>query len=277
MDAGKILIISAPILITALVAAIFFVITEIRKRKFENRNRKFQEILQDKVGKIESEISSLKLYLNGIPGTKNRYKQKAFISAIDELNNYNYDSAIRLFEEYLNQFSVSESERCAILNFIGMSQFKKGEYNEALKRANEMILIAERIKDKEALCIATANKCVALDELGRHEEALSACEKAIELKPDFAGAWCNKGVALINLDRYEEALSACEKAIELKPNFALAWYNKACAYSLKGEKENVLRHLSKAIELDPNYKENAKTEENFKNLWDDPEFKTITS
>ena len=58
---------------------------------------------------------------------------------------------------------------------------------------------------------------------------------------------------------------------------AIAWYNKACAYSLKGDKQNALKNLSKAIALDAKYKEDAKSDANFKNLWDDEDFKRIVS
>jgi tetratricopeptide (TPR) repeat protein len=110
-----------------------------------------------------------------------------------------------------------------------------------------------------------------------YELALKAYDKAIELKPDYAVAWDNKGFVLAKLGRYEEALKACDKAIKLKPDFANPWYNKACAYSLKGDKENALKHLSKAIDLDAKYKEKAKSDEDFKNLWDDEDFKRIVS
>ncbi|NQE52135.1 Photosystem I assembly protein Ycf3, partial [ANME-1 cluster archaeon GoMg3.2] len=121
------------------------------------------------------------------------------------------------------------------------------------------------------------NRGVALDDLGRYEEALKAIDKAIVLKPDYAEAWNNRGVALDDLGRYEEALKAFDKAIELKPDDASPWYNKACAYSLKGDKENALKHLSKVIALDAKSKEEAKSDADFKNLWDDEDFKRIVS
>ncbi|CUT05214.1 TPR end-of-group domain-containing protein, partial [Candidatus Kryptonium thompsonii] len=95
--------------------------------------------------------------------------------------------------------------------------------------------------------------------------------------PDFAEAWNNKGAILGELGKYKEALEAINKAIELKPDYPDAWYNKACIYSLKGDRGNALKHLSKAIELNPEYKELAKKDEDFKILWDDEEFKNITT
>jgi tetratricopeptide (TPR) repeat protein len=54
------------------------------------------------------------------------------------------------------------------------------------------------------------------------------------------------------------------------------WYNLACVYSLKNNKEKALEYLKKAIELNPKLKEEAKKDQNFKNLWDDEDFKKLT-
>jgi tetratricopeptide (TPR) repeat protein len=91
----------------------------------------------------------------------------------------------------------------------------------------------------------------------------------------LAEAWYNKGVVLVNLGRYEEALKANDKAIELKPDYANAWFNRACVYSVKGDKKKALYNLQKAIELDKSFKEKAKKGEDFKNLWNDEDFKKL--
>ena len=121
------------------------------------------------------------------------------------------------------------------------------------------------------------NRGVDLFQRGKYELALKAFDKGIELKPDYAAAWNNRGLALAKLGQYEEALKAYDKAIELKPDYATAWYNKACAYSRKGDKENALKNLSKAMNLESKYKEMAKSDDAFKNLWDDEDFKRIVS
>jgi tetratricopeptide (TPR) repeat protein len=110
---------------------------------------------------------------------------------------------------------------------------------------------------------------------GKYELALEATATALELKPNYAHAWNAKSATLIRLGRYDEALKAAEKAIELKPDFASAWFNLACFYSIKGNKEKTLSNLKKAIELDASYKEKAKKDKDFENLWDDEDFKEV--
>jgi len=153
----------------------------------------------------------------------------------------------------------------------GNDFYQSNEYKLALKAYDKAIEL------KPDYTVAWHNRGFILGKLGRHEEALKAFDKAIELKPDYAEAWNNRGVALGKLGRHEEALKAHDKAIELKPDDTVAGYNKACAYSLKGDKENALKNLSKAIDLDAKYKEKARSDEDFKNLWDDEDFKRIVS
>ncbi len=90
-----------------------------------------------------------------------------------------------------------------------------------------------------------------LSELGRYEEAVEACDRAIELQPDGALAWKNKGVAFFRLRRYEEALEACDRAIELQPDYASAWKNKGVVLNELGRYEKALEACDRVIELQP--------------------------
>ena len=49
----------------------------------------------------------------------------------------------------------------------------------------------------------------------KYDEAIEACDKAIEMDPHYAVAWNNKGIALYNQHKYDEAIQACDKAIEM--------------------------------------------------------------
>ncbi len=119
------------------------------------------------------------------------------------------------------------------------------------------------------------NKGTALGKLGKLDEAIKAFDKAIEIEPDIASAWNNKSTALGKLGKLDEAIKALDKAIEIEPDNASAWYNHACVYSMMGKKEKALSDLKKAIDLDKSFKEEAKKDMDFKNLFDDENFKKI--
>jgi len=177
----------------------------------------------------------------------------------------NYSKALELLEKSIE---LRPDDATAWCN-VGAVFAKLNRNEDALKAFEKAIVL------KPDYAMAWSNKGAVFTKLDRHEDALIAFEKAINLKPGYTLAWFNKGVALGKLNRHEEALNAHEKAIELKPDYANAWYNRACIYSLKGEKEKALSDLKRAIELDISNKQQAKEDEDFKNLWDDPDFKKL--
>lgn len=70
-------------------------------------------------------------------------------------------------------------------------------------------------------------KAVVLKEILRTEEALEACDKAIELKPDFAAAYALKAKIILHISQqYEEAIKAYDKVIELNPDFQDVYLDK---------------------------------------------------
>lgn len=140
----------------------------------------------------------------------------------------------------------------------------------------------------------------ALEEIGCYEEALEVCDRAIMLAQNkyiLSEILLIKGSILEKLKRNEESLKAYDNATELLPwpkklflktflffkkrseqskkQNAIFRYRTAQLSSVKGDKEIALANLSEAIELDGKYKEDAKKEEDFKNFWDDEDFKRI--
>ena len=229
--------------------------------------------LLDEITKISEDI--IQQIVNSIsPEIKNEELQKG----ISELAGYSIKSIkindykkINLIDKNIENIAKKNRVSLPATYYLelGNIYFRVFKYNKALESYNKAIELKPDYAD------AWFGKGVTLWELGRYEEELKAFDKSIELKPDDDSAWYNKGVALGKLGRYEEELKAYDKAIELKPDDDSAWYNKACYYSLRGDKENALKNLLKAIELDAKFKEEAKKDEDFKNLWDDEDFKKV--
>ena len=81
-----------------------------------------------------------------------------------------------------------------------------------------------------------------------HEDgAPAAAEKhyraALEADPEHETAAFNLGVALEDLGRIDDALKAYRDALALDPRNADAHYNLAGIYERRGEKQAALRHL----------------------------------
>ena len=115
-----------------------------------------------------------------------------------------------------------------------------------------------------------------LSSMGRNQEAFTAFEKATTLAPTRFDVWGMKASVLARLNRFDEALVAINKGIDLSPDYAGNIYNRACIYCLKGDKANALADLKNSVEKMPELKQHARTDEDFKNLWDDEDFKKIT-
>lgn len=69
------------------------------------------------------------------------------------------------------------------------------------------------------------NISLQLYNAGRYEDCIKACEKAIELKPDYSEAYNNMCTAYNMLKKWDKAAEACKKAVALKPDYTLAKNN----------------------------------------------------
>ena len=85
----------------------------------------------------------------------------------------------------------------------------------------------------------------------KHEKAIEDYNKAIELNPNFAGAYNNRGLAYYELNKHERAIDDYNKAIELNPIFAMAYYNRGLAYGKLNKHEKAIDDYTRAIELNP--------------------------
>jgi tetratricopeptide (TPR) repeat protein len=95
------------------------------------------------------------------------------------------------------------------------------------------------------------NKGRAFGGLGRFQEELVALDRALALDPNLAMAWNNKGAALNGLKRSDEALVACDRALALDPNNATVWINKGVALGGMGRHQEAITAYERALTLDP--------------------------
>jgi hypothetical protein len=84
---------------------------------------------------------------------------------------------------------------------------------------------------------------------GRLDEAVAACRKALELKPDLPNAYDILGNTLREQGRLDEAVAALRKEIELEPAGPLGYYNLGITLKMQGRVDEAVAAYQKAIEL----------------------------
>jgi predicted Zn-dependent protease len=83
--------------------------------------------------------------------------------------------------------------------------------------------------------IGHSNLADTYNKMGRHEDALKAADRAIQVAPWSGMGWVNKGVALLKLGHPQEAEAHFRKATELEPTNVIGWNNLAIMLGDRGE------------------------------------------
>jgi tetratricopeptide (TPR) repeat protein len=177
-------------------------------------------------------------------------------------------------EEGIKQMEELEKNFPNNTAILFWKMFLQAEYNhleDALKNAEKLTTL------QPDSSLNWLGKGQILEGLNRLDEALVAYSKSVELGPGNADTWQNKAGLLAKTNKLDEAIACYDKAIQLAPKVSFFVYNRGCAYSRKGDKANALADLAKAVSLDPRLKSNASGDVDFKNLWEDPDFKKIIS
>ena len=68
--------------------------------------------------------------------------------------------------------------------------------------------------------------------LKKFAEAEQFARKAVAIEDSSPEAWSNLAIALTKTERHDEALRACERALDCDPTNAKSWLNKAGLRSL---------------------------------------------
>ncbi|AKB18428.1 MULTISPECIES: tetratricopeptide repeat protein [unclassified Methanosarcina] len=155
----------------------------------------------------------------------------------------------------------------------GMSLFKLGRYEEALK------IIDATLEVKPESPTEWSNRGFVLSALGRNEKALEAFEKALSFDPASPKILTSKGIVYFKMELLEKALETFDKALAaepkqasdwacklprfsffsrnkapiMRPDNAETWYWKGNVFLELGEKEKALEAYKIALESDPDH------------------------
>ncbi|MER3425009.1 MAG: hypothetical protein C4293_19040 [Nitrospiraceae bacterium] len=91
--------------------------------------------------------------------------------------------------------------------------------------------------------------------MGKLDEAIEECYRAIEVDPDFGNPYNDIGAYLIEKGEYDEAIPWFEKAMQAKryESPAFPHLNLGRVYERKGEWNKALDCYKEALTLNPNY------------------------
>jgi tetratricopeptide (TPR) repeat protein len=131
------------------------------------------------------------------------------------------------------------------LVFLGGILGVRGDYVEALKHFESL---TERHPKYAAGWLL---KAMAVESLGRTQEAETLYGKALEIDPKSADALEYLGILAFIAGRYEEALAQFEALNKVRPDYSMGWTLTGRAAAMLGRAQEAESLSRKAMDLDP--------------------------
>jgi Flp pilus assembly protein TadD len=117
------------------------------------------------------------------------------------------------------------------------------------------VIFRATIQGNPACWMAHSNLGRTLLRKGKVDEAILHCQRALQIKPDYAEARSNLGFAFLQKGQVDEAISNYRKALKIKPAYAGTQNNLGNAFLLKGRVDEAIACYQRAIEIEPGYAE----------------------
>jgi len=121
--------------------------------------------------------------------------------------------------------------------------------SDKAKDSTEWVAFCREIANQHPNNMAAWSRLVReLKHEAKHADLVSACLHAIKLKPD-AQTWVNLAEAYSAQSKLDEAITAYQKALDLKPDFLVALNGLGCIYHTKGFVEEAILYYQRATKL----------------------------
>lgn len=219
-----------------------------------------------------------RLALERLPGRADIYDLESRI----ESDAYRYDEALAAATAAIGLSAKNYDpwqRRATLYRSIGVSRDEPDKFALALldhdkavelaPKSPEVYLVrsntevwAERLDKaledaKTALALdprsATANNAICDVYRMRRDyaQALTFCDKAVDIDPYDAGLRNTRALTLDGLLRYRDALKDCDKAVSFSPNSIETWYHRGNIRLRAGLRADAISDLRHALSLDP--------------------------
>ncbi|XP_076915803.1 uncharacterized protein LOC143575272 [Bidens hawaiensis] len=124
----------------------------------------------------------------------------------------------------------------------GNKLFADGLYEEALLKYDYAIQLApEMSSSSEIRSICHNNRATCFFKLGKYEDTVKECTKALELNPSYMKALIRRGEAHEKLENYDEAITDMKKILELDPSNVQSRRTIFCLEPLAIEKREKMK------------------------------------
>ncbi|KAF5742107.1 Tetratricopeptide repeat (TPR)-like superfamily protein [Tripterygium wilfordii] len=118
-------------------------------------------------------------------------------------------------EDELKQKALAQANDAKL---EGNKLFGDGQYEGALSQYELALQVAPEMPSSvELRSMCHSNRAICFVKLGKYEDAIKECTKALELNPTYMKALIRRGEAHEKLEHYEEAISDMKKILELDP------------------------------------------------------------
>jgi adenylate cyclase len=159
--------------------------------------------------------------------------------------------SMRLAYELANKaLAMDEYDAQSYRALAGVNMFKK-EYERALS------LFQQAIELDPNDAYASMNMAWCLLYLQRPEEAIPFAKRAMRLNPldkQFQSKCILRlGIAYRQMERYEEAISACRKALQIRPNHWASRIELVVTYSFAGQEEDARSAAQELLRIHPKF------------------------
>jgi len=154
------------------------------------------------------------------------------------------DEAARLYGRVLE----TEPANPDALHLLGVIHQQRGDCRTSVTLIEQAITLRPNAHYH-------CNLANALTGVGRHQDAVEACHRALALDPGLAMAQSNLGVALRALGRPTLAIAAFRAAIAMQPQRVEAYSNLGVLLTEQGRRAEAVQVLREVLAIRPDYAE----------------------
>jgi len=151
----------------------------------------------------------------------------------------------RLSDLVIPRKPVLRSSLCACLLFIlGMATWQR-----TLVYKSDETFWTDTLAKNPDCWIGHNNLGNVLFQNGQVDKAIAQCQRALEIKPNYAEAHYLIGLALFQKGQVDDAVAHYQKALEITPNYVAAHTNLGNALFQKGQLDEAIDQFQKVVEI----------------------------